>query len=80
VEVYGVKIDDTATARPQLGISSADIVYVEQVEGGLTRLLAVFGSTLPAQVGPLRSVRASDTQILAQYGPVGLAFSGGAPA
>ncbi len=78
-EVYGVKIDDTSAARPQVGISAADIVYIEQVEGGLTRLLAVFGSTLPGQVGPVRSVRASDTQILAQYGPVGLAFSGGAP-
>ena len=79
-EVFGVKIDDTSAARPQMGITAADIVYVEQVEGGLTRLLAVFGTTLPGQVGPVRSVRASDTQILAQYGPVGLAFSGGAPA
>ncbi len=78
-EVYAVKIDDTAPGRPQMGISSADIVYVEQVEGGLTRLMAVFGSSFPSQVGPVRSVRASDTQILAQYGPVGLAFSGGAP-
>lgn len=78
-EVFGVKIDDTSAARPQVGISAADIVYIEQVEGGLTRLMAVFGTTLPAQVGPVRSVRATDTQILAQYGPVGLAFSGGAP-
>lgn len=77
--VFGVKIDDTAAARPQIGISSADIVYVEQVEGGLTRLMAVFATALPAQVGPVRSVRASDTQILTQYGRVGLAFSGGAP-
>jgi len=77
-EVFGVKIDDTSPARPQVGITAADIVYIEQVEGGLTRLLAIFGTTLPGQVGPVRSVRASDTQILAQYGPVGLAFSGGA--
>lgn len=77
--VFGVKIDDTSAARPQIGISSADIVYVEQVEGGLTRLMAVFATALPAQVGPVRSVRASDTQILGQYGRVGLAFSGGAP-
>lgn len=76
-EVIAVKIDDTAPARPQIGIGSADIVYVEQVEGGLTRLMAVFGSAMPGEVGPVRSVRASDTQILAQYGPVGLAFSGG---
>lgn len=77
-EVFGVKIDDTQPARPQIGLSAADLVYVEQVEGGLTRLLSVFGTTLPPQVGPVRSVRASDAQLLAQYGPVGLAFSGGA--
>lgn len=77
--VYAVKVDDTAAARPQAGISAADIVYFEQVEGGLTRLMAVFGRAMPHQVGPVRSVRGSDTQILAQYGSVGLAFSGGAP-
>lgn len=77
--VFAAKIDDTAAARPQIGIAAADIVYIEQVEAGLTRLMAVFSHTLPPRVGPVRSVRASDTQILAQYGRVGLAFSGGAP-
>lgn len=76
--VVSVKIDDTANGRPQLGIDKADIVYIEQVEGGLTRLLAVFNSSLPT-VEAVRSVRASDTGILAQYGPIAYVASGGAP-
>src|SRR5690348_12964812 len=36
--VVAVKIDDTGNGRPQRGINQADIVYIEQVEGGLTRL------------------------------------------
>jgi Protein of unknown function (DUF3048) N-terminal domain len=53
--VIGVKIDDTANGRPQLGVDKADIVYVEQAEGGLTRLLAVFArAVLPGHRRPRR--------------------------
>src|SRR4051812_20850331 len=50
-KVVAVKIDDTAGARPQVGLDRADVVYVEQVEGGLTRLVAIFNSHLPLRVG-----------------------------
>jgi hypothetical protein len=76
--VLAVKVDNTAAARPQWGINQADVVYVEQVEGGLTRLVAVYASHRPARTGPVRSVRRSDPELLAQYGPIALAFSGGA--
>ena len=76
--VVVVKIDDTASGRPQIGLESADLVYVEQVEAGLTRLAAVFASRHPAEVGPVRSVRNSDPELLATYGRPALAFSGGA--
>ena len=76
--VVVVKIDDTASGRPQIGLESADIVYVEQVEAGLTRLAAVFASRHPAVVGPVRSVRNSDPELLATYGRPALAYSGGA--
>lgn len=75
--VIGVKIDDTANGRPQIGINAADVVYVEQAEGGLTRLLAVYASQKP-EVGPVRSVRASDPELLGQYGNVAIVASGGA--
>ena len=74
--VLVVKIDDTANARPQVGLEFADVVYIEQVEGGLTRLAAVFSSSIPPRIGPVRSARISDIDLLAQYGRVGFAFSG----
>lgn len=75
-EILVVKIDDTVSARPQIGIDRADVVYIEQVEGGLTRLAAVFSSEIPTLIGPVRSARISDIEILAQYGRVVFAYSG----
>ena len=75
-EILVVKIDDTVPARPQIGIDRADVVYIEQVEGGLTRLAAVFSSEIPTLIGPIRSARISDIEILAQYGRVVFAYSG----
>lgn len=46
-QILVVKVDDTKYAHPQIGIEDADIVYVEQVEGGLTRLAVVYTSKLP---------------------------------
>jgi DUF3048 family protein len=74
--VLAVKIDNTHAAHPQLGLRSADIVYVEQVEGGVTRIMAVFSSKIPPRVGPVRSARISDLHILPQYGHPALAYSG----
>ena len=74
--VLVVKIDDTRQAHPQIGLEDADIVYIEQVEGGLTRLAAIFSSTIPNRVGPVRSARISDIELLEQYGRVAFAYSG----
>jgi hypothetical protein len=74
--VLVVKIDDTTQAHPQIGLEEADIVYIEQVEGGLTRLAAVFSSVIPQRIGPVRSARISDIEIMAQYGRVAFAYSG----
>ncbi|MFK4104181.1 DUF3048 domain-containing protein [Streptomyces sp. NPDC019531] len=74
--VLAVKIDNVRAARPQTGIDSADIVYAEQVEGGLSRLMAVFATKLPKAVGPVRSARESDLELLRQFDDPTLAFSG----
>jgi Protein of unknown function (DUF3048) N-terminal domain len=68
--VLGVKIDNIAQARSQTGLSKADIVCVLPVEGGLTRLLAIFSSERPNAVGPVRSAREADLELLAQFGEV----------
>jgi hypothetical protein len=76
--VLAVKIDNVGAAQfEQSGLDSADIVYVIQVEGGLSRYLAVFDSVnAPATVGPVRSARQTDIPLLAAYGDVGFAYSG----
>lgn len=75
--LIAVKIDDTAPGRPQVGIDRADVVYIEAVEGGLTRLAAIFGTNKPV-VGYVRSTRPSDPDLLLQYGKITEAYSGGA--
>ncbi|MEO6503556.1 MAG: DUF3048 domain-containing protein [Jatrophihabitantaceae bacterium] len=74
--VLAVKIDDTANGRPARGLNQADVVYIEQVEGGLTRMIAVFGTHKPV-VEPVRSVRPNDAELLSQYGAISLVASGG---
>jgi hypothetical protein len=75
-QILAVKIDDTVAARPQIGLDKADIVYIEQVEGGLTRLAAIYSSEIPQLIGPVRSARITDIEVLAQYGTVVFAYSG----
>ncbi|MEU3274954.1 DUF3048 domain-containing protein [Saccharomonospora sp. NPDC006951] len=77
--VVVVKIDNVSLARPQTGLTEADAVFVEPVEGGLTRLAAVYSTRLPPVVGPVRSARETDIDMLAQFGRPTLAFSGAAP-
>ncbi|SEN29962.1 DUF3048 domain-containing protein [Nonomuraea pusilla] len=74
--VLAVKIENTSAGKPQLGLKSADIVYVEQVEAGLTRLMAIFSSKMPPKVGPVRSARISDLHIVPQFGKPAFAYSG----
>ncbi|WP_280888755.1 DUF3048 domain-containing protein [Streptomyces sp. LBL] len=74
--VLAVKIDNAPAARPQTGLNAADIVYAEQVEGGLSRLMAVYATKLPKAVGPVRSARESDLELLRQFERPTLAFSG----
>ncbi len=71
-----VKIDNAASARPHTGVDAADVVYAEQVEGGLSRLMAVYATRLPKTVGPVRSARESDLELLRQFDRPTLAFSG----
>jgi Protein of unknown function (DUF3048) N-terminal domain/Protein of unknown function (DUF3048) C-terminal domain len=72
-----VKIDNVSAARPQSGLRQADIVIEEPVEGNLTRLAAVFHSTDASVVGPVRSVRTSDLEIIPLFRRPLFASSGG---
>ncbi|MFK0067441.1 DUF3048 domain-containing protein [Streptomyces sp. NPDC091046] len=74
--VLAVKVDNVRAARPQTGLEAADVVYAEPVEAGLSRLMAIYATELPASVGPVRSVRESDLELLGQFDRPVLAFSG----
>ena len=57
------KIDNTEKGRPQAALTQADIVFVTEIEGGFTRLVAVFHSQTPAEIGPVRSGRTTDIAV-----------------
>ncbi|MBD8868791.1 DUF3048 domain-containing protein [Nocardioides donggukensis] len=76
--VMVVKIDNTASAAPQVGLGSADLVVEELVEGGSTRLAVFYYSQLPPSAGPVRSMRASDIGIVKPADGV-MVTSGAAP-
>src|SRR5215470_5265002 len=65
--VLALKIDNIVFARPQTGLTQADLVYLLPVEGGLSRILAVFSARFPPVIGPVRSAREEDLQLLAQF-------------
>ena len=73
-----VKIENSPDSRPQVGIEQADVVYEEVVEGGITRFVVIFNSQVPANLGPIRSVRDMDPNIVWPLGGI-FAYSGGAP-
>jgi hypothetical protein len=72
-----VKIDNVPEARPQAGLNQADIVFEEGVEGNVSRLAAVFHSSDAEGVGPVRSVRTTDLELLPLFGRLVFASSGG---
>ncbi len=75
--VMVAKIDNSGS-EPQAGLGKADLVVEELVEGGITRLAAMFYSQLPAEAGPMRSMRFSDIGIVKPTGG-DIVTSGAAP-
>jgi hypothetical protein len=73
------KIGNTFPERPATGLARADIVYLIPVEGGLSRIMAVFSSHYPRVIGPVRSARQADKNLLRQFGRPAFAWSGAQP-
>ncbi len=73
-----VKIDNHPEARPQSGLQEADAVIELLVEGGFTRFIAVFHDNDSEYLGPVRSIRPTDSTIIPAI-PAPLAMSGGQP-
>ncbi len=64
----GVMIENHTEARPQSGLSKADIVYEIVAEGGITRFLAIYYCQDASFVGPVRSARIYFIKLLQEYG------------
>lgn len=73
---FAAKIDNHTNARPQFGLQQADIVFEELVEGGITRYVGVWFSDIPNRVGPVRSIRPMDPDIVSPFGGL-VTYSGG---
>ncbi len=76
--VLAAKVDNAPAALPPQGLHHAEVVIEEEVEGGITRLIALFHDTEPGIVGPVRSGREVDADLMPAFEPV-FVLSGGAP-
>jgi hypothetical protein len=65
-----VMINNHAAARPQSGVTDADIIYEALAESGITRYMGIFWSQGPAKVGPIRSARQYFLEWLSPYDPI----------
>lgn len=75
--VLAVKVENIAEARPQAGLGAADVVFEEPVEGGITRFIALYQCGGSERIGPVRSARLVDADVLRQYGQPLFAYAGG---
>lgn len=73
-----VKVDNVGNARPQSGLNDADMVVDCLVEGGLSRLFAVYDSHSSESIGPIRSARPVDGALLRALNGGIFAYSGAA--
>lgn len=65
-----VMLDNQYKARPQAGLSEADVVYEILAEGLITRYMAIFQSNEPEVIGPVRSARPYFIQRALEYNPL----------
>jgi len=78
IPVTGVMIENSTFARPQSGLSAANVVFEAIAEGGITRFLALYQDTAPSSIGPIRSVRPYYEQWALGF-DASLAHVGGSP-
>lgn len=64
IPAVAVKIENNSAAYPLSGLDKAEIVYEEEVEGGLTRFMAIYHCTDTKKAGPIRSARIVDPAIM----------------
>jgi hypothetical protein len=63
-----IMVENQEQARPQSGLTHADVVYEALAEGDITRFIAVYLTTDASTVGPVRSLRHYFAFFAADYG------------
>jgi hypothetical protein len=66
--VLAVKIENSPEARPQIGLAEADVIYEQEAEGGISRFIVLYHCQDADRIGPIRSARPVDSEVLQQYG------------
>jgi DUF3048 family protein len=74
-----VKVENLPVARPQTGLSFADVIWEEPVEAYITRFIAVYQCQDASKIEPVRSARFTDADLLPQLGRPAFAYAGGVP-
>lgn len=73
-----VMIENSPAARPQTGLTDADLVYEAVTEGGITRFMGVYSQKFPDKAGPVRSARSYFIDYLSEFDSF-YAHAGGSP-
>lgn len=76
--VTAVTIENSPDARPQSGLADAGVVFESNVEGSITRFLALYQEDMPKQIGPIRSVRRNHIDWILSF-DAAVAHVGGSP-
>lgn len=73
-----VMIENSPAARPQAGLTDADVVYEAVTEGGITRFMGIYSQNYPTKAGPVRSARSYFIDWLSEFDAF-YAHAGGSP-
>jgi hypothetical protein len=71
-----IKVDNAPEARPQVGLADVPLLVEYPVEGGITRFVAVVNRDVTGELGPIRSLRPVDADLLPQLAPYAVATGG----
>ena len=71
-----IKVDNAPEARPQVGLAGIPLLVEYPVEGGITRFVAVVNRDVTGEMGPIRSLRPVDADLLPQLAPYAVATGG----
>jgi hypothetical protein len=76
--LVAIKIDNADRARPQVGLDNAPYLFEVPAEGGITRFLGFFEAGTDSLVGPVRSARPVDVDLVGVLSST-LVSTGGRP-